>query len=555
MGNNLVDEYLNSIENEEEKQKIIELISNNKDLQSLLKVMCDDRTINYDDTKDFDINKINEHCKKYPNDAILVIIPNTKGITSDMLKNLNNHVYIRVEGAYDLTRIGALNQANFFNHKNRVTSAINLFFSSVIYTKDEAIKILEEIENIESKIKNKWSNFQKLVYLYTTLKTKITYDPEYEDSPNSEVRSLRGLITKKAVCAGYSLIFKEFCDRQNIKCYYVGGNGHAWNIVVIEGKHYAVDLTLENTKFRHGTHDSYIYLGQSPAEFNKTHKPYKNDPFRSLHSRICKLSRDALKFISSTVIKEEEFEKISFRCQRQNNTEFVLIQIGTKTINNEVYYTYYYDNMVDGKLNNFPLILTSKENISEYVDNKNFKKENIITSGDIINKVFSVENIADSLNKGSSYVGELVSYQGTKGYINQLRKEEKDLKIFNESPKVYPKNDGTVLVVEKDGTDPIKIGDTQAYKYNVYDVQYKENKPLLRKRIIYSDNDIIYSTKKEIQEKLLNEDNISYSIENNCGYIGYINETGNIDYNEELMKYFHSTEGITLDSLEKTKRR
>ena len=273
MGNNLVDEYLNSIENEEEKQKIIELISNNKDLQSLLKVMCDDRTINYDDTKDFDINKINEHCKKYPNDAILVIIPNTKGITSDMLKNLNNHVYIRVEGAYDLTRIGALNQANFFNHKNRVTSAINLFFSSVIYTKDEAIKILEEIENIESKIKNKWSNFQKLVYLYTTLKTKITYDPEYEDSPNSEVRSLRGLITKKAVCAGYSLIFKEFCDRQNIKCYYVGGNGHAWNIVVIEGKHYAVDLTLENTKFRHGTHDSYIYLGQSPAEFNKTHKP------------------------------------------------------------------------------------------------------------------------------------------------------------------------------------------------------------------------------------------------------------------------------------------
>ena len=60
MGNNLVDEYLNSIENEEEKQKIIELISNNKDLQSLLKVMCDDRTINYDDTKDFNINEIND---------------------------------------------------------------------------------------------------------------------------------------------------------------------------------------------------------------------------------------------------------------------------------------------------------------------------------------------------------------------------------------------------------------------------------------------------------------------------------------------------------------
>ena len=75
------------------------------------------------------------------------------------------------------------------------------------------------------------------------------------------------------------------------------------------------------------------------------------------------------------------------------------------------------------------------------------------------------------------------------------------------------------------------------YKYNAYDIVYKEEKPVLRKRTLYSDTDILYSTRSEVQTRLLSEENISSAINNNSGYIGYLSETGEIVYNNELMKY------------------
>ena len=53
------------------------------------------------------------------------------------------------------------------------------------------------------------------------------------------------------VCEGYSKAFQYLCDESNIKCYTVsgkmaGGTGegdHMWNIVVIDGKSYLVDVT------------------------------------------------------------------------------------------------------------------------------------------------------------------------------------------------------------------------------------------------------------------------------------------------------------------------
>ena len=50
------------------------------------------------------------------------------------------------------------------------------------------------------------------------------YEPKSERMSDSSVRSLRGLISKNTVCAGYALILKEFMDRSNIKCEYVEGH-------------------------------------------------------------------------------------------------------------------------------------------------------------------------------------------------------------------------------------------------------------------------------------------------------------------------------------------
>lgn len=526
----------------------------NSDLRKLVGVLLDDRTISYDDNRDFDVNEINERCKKYPNEDILVIVPNTKGLTPSMINALNDHVYIRVTGVFDDLRVTTQQGISFVNNQDR-KSAVDFYFSTVIYSKTELIEILNEINKIESNMNSNWSDIQKLVYLYKTLKMKITYDPKFESKSDKEVRSLRGLITKETVCVGYSLILAELLDRQGITCLFVGGNKHAWNIVEIEGKLYGVDLTYENKKFREGIQDSYKYLGQNPVIFNKSHKPSKYDPYADCHNKLDKLDENMIKFIASTVVSEEEYEKISFRCQRENKEEFVLIQMGTKVINNEIYYIYYYDRIHGDKVANNPLILASKESISKYVDNVNFKRTNILTSDDIVNKVFGKGNILNSLERNSAYLGEIVSYQGTTSTINVLQKDEKDMELFKESPKVYPREDGSIIVLEKEQKFPIKLGNSSAYSYNIYDVQYQDNKPVLRKRRIYSDTDLLHNNNEKIQNKLLREDSLNYAIRNNCGYIGFINEIGEISHNEELMKYFSSREKITISDLEKAKRR
>lgn len=50
------------------------------------------------------------------------------------------------------------------------------------------------------------------------------------------------------VCAGYARAFQYLCSLGGIECHYVtgtvsDGGGHAWNIVVIDGENYFVDLT------------------------------------------------------------------------------------------------------------------------------------------------------------------------------------------------------------------------------------------------------------------------------------------------------------------------
>ena len=56
---------------------------------------------------------------------------------------------------------------------------------------------------------------------------------------------------KKAVCGGYSSLFKAMCDEAKIKCEYISGESitsnnygsHAWNIVKLDGTWYIMDIT------------------------------------------------------------------------------------------------------------------------------------------------------------------------------------------------------------------------------------------------------------------------------------------------------------------------
>ena len=165
------------------------------------------------------IRQINEIQRRDPHKKLYVEIPNTRGISSEMLRQLTPNISIRIEGAYDQERVSRLGDVKYDTGETG-----EYYTSAVIYTRNEAIRIISEMEKIEKRLEGQnFDQFEKVVYIYEKLKTSIMYDPKYEHKLSKDIRSLRGFITKQTVCAGYAVMFKEMMDRQGIACHYVSG--------------------------------------------------------------------------------------------------------------------------------------------------------------------------------------------------------------------------------------------------------------------------------------------------------------------------------------------
>lgn len=89
-----------------------------------------------------------------------------------------------------------------------------------------------------------------------------------------------GLVAKKVVCEGYSRTLQYLLQRQGIQAIFVGGyakfsNGsevpHAWNIVRIGGKYYAIDATWNDGKLPGSDIVAYDYFLKSTATMSDDH--------------------------------------------------------------------------------------------------------------------------------------------------------------------------------------------------------------------------------------------------------------------------------------------
>ena len=94
-------------------------------------------TITFKENEPFNVNYINDCYRKYPNDNILVEVANTKGITSNMLRQLNSRAVIRIAGGYDKKRVEQYKHVRYKGGENG-----EYFYTAVIYTINEAIKIV-----------------------------------------------------------------------------------------------------------------------------------------------------------------------------------------------------------------------------------------------------------------------------------------------------------------------------------------------------------------------------------------------------------------------------
>lgn len=170
----------------------------------------------------------------------------------------------------------------------------------------------KEPKNLASKISEDFTNeFDQVRAVYNWIAYNVAYDWNEEQrngiiyySKDDLIQkeriyqsklSKRVISKKKAICEGYSYLFKELCDQLNIECTVVIGGAkteikdiysswasdHAWNVVSINNNKYLIDVTwgagsMDGKTFERDP--NYTYFFTDPNDLIKNHYPedYKN---------------------------------------------------------------------------------------------------------------------------------------------------------------------------------------------------------------------------------------------------------------------------------------
>ncbi|MBR2528267.1 MAG: transglutaminase-like superfamily [Blautia sp.] len=153
------------------------------------------------------------------------------------------------------------------------------------------------VREIDTLVSADASEYDKAFAVYTY----IIDQTEYRESKDDQ--SIAGVFWKKeAVCAGYAGAVQYLLEHLGVFCIYVEGNtlgkeeGHAWNIVRIDGEYYYVDATNgDQPEFLFGDfaslpwHKTIMmdYLCPFPLEYETTYSPSPLFPVPLCSSTAC----------------------------------------------------------------------------------------------------------------------------------------------------------------------------------------------------------------------------------------------------------------------------
>ena len=162
-----------------------------------------------------------------------------------------------------------------------------LFAPGYTYTQEEMAEIDSALEQayqeVLSMLPENADDYEKARVVYTYLIDSVEYEISQDD------QSIAGAFWKhSAVCAGYAGGAQYLLERLGVICIYVEGSvkdsteGHAWNIVQLDGQYYYLDATngdqpefLEGdavTMVEHKT-TIYDYLCPFPDEYELNYTP------------------------------------------------------------------------------------------------------------------------------------------------------------------------------------------------------------------------------------------------------------------------------------------
>ena len=505
------------------------------------------------------LNDIRNALYEIPQKNIIIRFKNTITLTENKLRLLQSlsgtRISIQIVGGYDQRRVD-----NYPRYQDIHTT-------DNIYSLTEGLQIINEIKRLEQGINPSWDESQKLFYIIGYLKNHIVYHPFHELQSSPDIRSLRGLISKKTVCAGFALIFKELCDRNGIECQYVEGcteqksldKGyltHAWNIVKLNGRYIPIDLTWSAGKQKKGEMLSNEDIG-NVNEFIKHHIPGRYEKIQDYQKELTSIDGSTVRKMSFLYARDKEVTNLTLYGRRRDDSKFLAIQVAQTVKENQYVYTYVYHDVVNGKITP-PVILYSTTNILDnsvamerkiklrrqlyhsLVSNRFISAEEVqeilekykdceLIDELVDNVLLSKENINAAIQRKDYYVGSVFRKEnGTLGVKVDLDLASK----ISSHQKTYTRSDGTSFVVE----GCIKKG--KLYRSVVNETIIKDNSVRLLQNSIFTDYEFTNDTRKEVQDKFLSRYRLDNESKDNNGYLGYLDQLGNINLVGSHLSYF-----------------
>ncbi|MCH5340961.1 MAG: hypothetical protein J1E01_05815 [Acetatifactor sp.] len=150
-------------------------------------------------------------------------------------------------------------------------------------------EIHQAVDEILVGIDDNASQYDKVKYVYDTLIRETDYMLEAEDNQN--IYSV--FVNHLSVCQGYAKATQYLLNRLGVECALVlgtveTGEGHAWNLVNVDGSYYYVDTTWGDASYQMGDGESgdqrtkpeinYDYLNVTTAELLRTHALDQRQP-------------------------------------------------------------------------------------------------------------------------------------------------------------------------------------------------------------------------------------------------------------------------------------
>lgn len=119
---------------------------------------------------------------------------------------------------------------------------------------------------------------QRAAAIHDRLLDRITYRSGQANPVDGTLYG--GLVNGAAVCNGFSRSFQYLCQRAGIPCYFIEGTSirgipHSWNMVLLDGEWYYVDVTWDASSYPRCYHDYFLL---SLKEMEREHFPEPGTP-------------------------------------------------------------------------------------------------------------------------------------------------------------------------------------------------------------------------------------------------------------------------------------